>query len=288
MPCGSVEAFSLTLNTMTAASLLRARYGQPEFPDSDVCSPLIAQLLTHRTVRHHLPKPVSDAQLTAIVAAAQSAASSSNLQPWSVIAVREPATRARLAQLAGDQVHVQQAPLVLVWLADLARLEAVAHAEGLTHDALDYLEMALVGVIDAALAAQNAMVAAESLGLSGCYIGGLRNQPEAVAELLGLPSRVFAVFGMTLGKEDPAQQASIKPRLPQSAVLHHERYHPVAEQQADVATYNEAMAAFYAQQQMKVRGTWAVHSGKRVATPEALTGRDRLKEALQALGFPLK
>ena len=72
MPCGSVEAFSLTLNTMTAASLLRARYGQPEFPDSDVCSPLIAQLLTHCTVRHHLPEPVSDAQLTAIVAAAQS------------------------------------------------------------------------------------------------------------------------------------------------------------------------------------------------------------------------
>ena len=76
--------------------------------------------------------------------------------------------------------------------------------------------------------------------------------------------------------------------LPQPAVLHQERYRPVAEQQADVATYNEAMAAFYAQQQMKVRGTWAVHSGKRVATPEALTGRDRLKEALQALGFPLK
>ena len=89
-------------------------------------------------------------------------------------------------------------------------------------------------------------------------------------------------------QEDPAQQASVKPRLPQPAVLHHERYRPVAEQQADVATYNEAMAAFYAQQQMKVRGTWAVHSGKRVATPEALTGRDRLKEALQALGFPLK
>ncbi len=54
---------------------------------------------------------------------------------------------------------------------------------------------------------------------------------------------------MTLGKEDPAQQASVKPRLPQPAVLHQERYRPLAEQQADVATYNEAMAAFYAQQQ---------------------------------------
>ena len=273
---------------MSASSLLNARYGQQAPGVPEAWSPLIDQLLTHRSVRHHLPDPVSDAQLTAIVAAAQSAASSSNLQPWSVIAVRDPHTRARLAELAGDQAHVQQAPLVLVWLADLARLESVGQAEGLGHAALDYLEMARVGVIDTALAAQNAMAAAESLGLSGCYIGGMRNHPEAVAQLLGLPPRVFAVFGMTLGKEDPAQQASVKPRLPQPAVLHQERYRPLAEQQADVATYNEAMAAFYAQQQMKVRGTWAVHSGKRVATPEALTGRDRLKEALQALGFPLK
>lgn len=273
---------------MSVSSLLQARYGQQAPAVPEAWSPLIDQLLTHRSVRHHLPDPVSDAQLTAIVAAAQSAASSSNLQPWSVIAVRAPQTRARLAELAGGQGHVAQAPLVLVWLADLARLEAVAQTSSLTHDALDYLEMGLVGVIDAALAAQNAMAAAESLGLAGCYIGGMRNHPEAVAELLGLPPRVFAVFGMTLGKEDPAHPASVKPRLPQPAVLHHERYRPVAEQQAEVSSYNEAMAAFYEQQQMTVRGTWAVHSGKRVATPEALTGRDRLREALQALGFPLE
>ena len=58
----------------------------------------------------------------------------------------------RLAALAGDQAHVAQAPLVLIWLADLARLEAVAQSVGLTRDGLDYLEMLLVGVIDASLA----------------------------------------------------------------------------------------------------------------------------------------
>src|SRR5690606_14042956 len=104
-----------------------------------------------------------------------------------------------------------------------------------------------------------AMAAAESLGLAGCFVGGMRNQPEEVAQLLGLPPRVFGVFGMTLGKEDPAHPAVVKPRLPQPAVLHFERYQPVAQQQADVATYNGAMAAFYEQQQMRVRGTWAVH-----------------------------
>lgn len=273
---------------MSTDSALQRRYGAAQPAQALASSAVIDHLLSHRTVRHHLPDPVTDAQLTAIVAAAQSASSSSNLQPWSVIAVRDAATRARLAELAGQQAHVAHAPLLLVWLADLARLEGVAHDVGLTNEGLDYLEMALVGSIDAALAAQNAMAAAESLGLSGCFIGGMRNQPEAVAEVLGLPPRVFAVFGMTLGKEDPARPAAIKPRLPQPAVLHHERYRPVAEQQADVVRYNEAMAAFYTEQQMAVRGTWAVHSARRVATPEALTGRDRLVDALHKLGFPLK
>ena len=272
---------------MNRDQLVAQRYGREEMP-SVAMSAVIEQLLSHRTVRHHLPDPVPDDALRAIVTAAQSASTSSNLQPWSVIAVRSPDTKARLAALAGDQAHVAQAPLVLIWLADLARLEAVAQSVGLTRDGLDYLEMLLVGVIDASLAAQNAMAAAESLGLSGCFIGGMRNQAAQVADLLGLPPKVFAVFGMTLGKEDPAHPADIKPRLPQAVVWHNERYEPVAEQLRGVAAYNQSMADFYARQGMNVRGTWAVHSSKRIATPEALTGRETLVEALQTLGFPLK
>ncbi len=273
--------------TPTQQALYQARYGSPEVAVPAAGSPIIDHLLAHRSVRAYLPDPVSDDQLAAIVAAAQSAASSSNLHAWSVVAVRDPERKARLSIMAGDQPHIRQAPLFLVWLADLARLEQVATTAGEAHAALDYLEMLEVGFIDASLAAQNAVAAAESLGLGTVYIGGIRNQPEAVAAELQLPPRTVAVFGLCVGTPDPAQPAAVKPRPPQSVVLHHETYSLPA-QAAGLAEYDGAMAAFYASQGMKVRGTWSNHSAKRIRDAAALTGRDRLVEALNARGFPLK
>ncbi|WP_230968873.1 NADPH-dependent oxidoreductase [Nitrogeniibacter aestuarii] len=265
----------------------RARYGEASMDVGASQNAIIEQLLTHKSVRAYTDTPVTDAQLDAMIAAAQSAASSSNLQAWSVVAVRDQATRDALAECAGGQAHVRKAPLQLVWLADLARLESLAKQLDRPHEALDYTEMFLVGVIDAALAAQNAVVAAESLGLSTVYIGGMRNKPEAVAELLGLPPKVVAVFGMCVGIEDVSKPASVKPRPPQAVVLHKERY-DLDGQAAAIERYNAAMARFYTAQQMHVKGTWAVHSSKRIAGPETLSGRDRLVEALRNRGFGLK
>lgn len=271
----------------TRVSLYQARYGSPEVTVPSAGSALIDQLLAHRSVRAYLPDPVSDDTLSAIIAAAQSAASSSNLQAWSVVAVRDTERKSRLASLAGEQEHIRQAPLLLVWLADLARLERVAGKVGEACAGLDYLEMLEVGVIDAALAAQNAVAAAESLGLGTVYIGGMRNQPEAVAAELALPPRVIAVFGLCVGTPDQQAPASVKPRPPQSVVLHQERYSLPA-QDDGLAQYDGAMSAFYASQGMKVRGTWSNHSAKRIRDAGALSGRDRLVEALHRLGFPLK
>ncbi|MDR1462158.1 MAG: nitroreductase family protein [Azoarcus sp.] len=267
--------------------LISARYGDASQATELAWSPIIEHLLKHRSVRAYLPDPVSDEQLAAIVAAAQSASSSSNLQVWSVIAVRDAARRAKLSELTGKQPHVGKAPLQLVWIADLARLEHLTQITQRPGEALDYLEAFLTATIDAALAAQNAAAAAESLGLGIVYTGTMRNQPEDVAELLELPPKTVALFGLCVGKPDPAQPADIKPRLPQSVVLHNERYSLDA-QTPGVETYNAAMARFYEKQNMNVHGTWAVHSSKRVANAEALSGRDRLAEALHARGFALK
>ncbi|WP_345792800.1 nitroreductase family protein [Thauera sp. JM12B12] len=266
---------------------LLARYGHAALPAADALNPFIEQLLAHRSVRAFLPDPVSEAQLAAMVAAAQSAASSSNLNLWSVVAVRDPDTRAQLAECAGGQAHVRDAPLQLVWLADLARLRRVAAQLERPSAGLDYTELFLTAVIDAALAAQNAAAAAESLGLGTVYIGGMRNRPEEVARLLALPPEVFAVFGMCVGAPDPAKPAAVKPRPPQRVVLHHERY-ALDSQDEGIEAYNRAMAHFYTEQKMNVHGTWAVHSAKRIAGPESLSGRDRLVDALHTLGFKLR
>lgn len=272
------------LNITDITQLIHCRYGQA-ISQLEQGNETLAILLNHRSVRRYLPDPLPPATLEHLIAAAQSAATSSNLQTWSVVAVEVPERRDRLAQLAGNQAHIRQCPLFLVWLADLARLTYIAEQQGLPHAGLDYLEMFVMATIDASLAAQNAAVAAESLGLGTVYIGGIRNQPEGVAEVLDLPSHLFAVFGMCVGYPDPAQPTAIKPRLPQAAVLHRETYS--LEQDAAIAEYNQVMQDFYQSQQMNA-AVWTEQSSKRVATAEALTGRDRLKEALQNLGFKLR
>lgn len=247
---------------------------------------VIAHLLAHRSVRAYLPTPLPDGTIAALVAAAQSASSSSNLQTWSVIAVADPDRKGALAALAGSQAHIFEAPLFLVWLADFSRLEAAARAHGIAPEALDYLEMMLVGCIDAALAAQNAAVAAEALGMGIVYIGGMRNQPLEVARILELPPRTFAVFGMCVGYPDPERPAAVKPRLNQGAVLHRETYGGT-EPDAHIADYDGIMDGFYASQGL-ANDPWSLHSAKRVRGPQSLSGRDKLRAALEAMGFVLK
>ncbi len=268
--------------------LLTERYGAnaPTLP-ADADSPVVRTLLAHKSVRHYAPTPLPPGTLEALGAAAQSAASSSNLQTWSVVVVSDPEHKAEAARLSGDQEFIRQAPLFLVFCADLARLTAVSEREGLPGAGLDYLELYQTAVIDAALAAQNAAVAAESMGLGICYVGGARNHPQELAALLHLPRRVVALFGLTVGVPAADDTAQIKPRLPQRGLIHAEVY-DAGERDEAVAEYNETMRGFYESQKMNVEGTWARHSAKRVAGPEALSGRDIWHAMLQERGFGLK
>src|SRR5690606_29010310 len=146
------------------------------------------------------------------------------------------------------------------------------------------LESSYVGFIDAALAAQNTVVAAESLGLGTVYIGAIRNKPEEVAAELGLPPGVLATFGLVVGHPDPGENAQAKPRLPQQAVLHHEIY-DLAAQRAHVEAYEARIAEFYAEQQLE--HSWIDRVLKRLASAESLSGRDRLRGSLEKQGFRL-
>lgn len=273
-------------NPVDTGSRLADRYGSAA-PATTVWSPVIDLLLQHRSVRAYRADPLPSGTLEALVAAAQSAATSSNLQTWSVVAVQDPARRERLSVLAGGQKHIRQAPLFLVWLADLSRAQRLGDNAGKSMDALPFVEAFLVAVIDAALAAQNATAAAESLGLGTVYIGAMRNHPEQVAAELNLPPGVMAVFGLCIGYEDPdAPPASVKPRLPQPVVLHRETYDATAEAGA-ITRYDETLRGFQAAEGMTQQG-WSDLVLGRLGAVGALSGRDRLRQAIQALGFPLQ
>lgn len=266
------------------ATVLHARYGNAAPALPEMASPVLDALLGHRSVRHFLPDALPADTLETLVAAAQSAPTSSNLQTWSVIAVESQERREALANLVGPQKHLAVAPLVLVWLADLSRIERLGQLQDRHPVGLNYLDTFLMGVIDAALAAQNAVVAAEAMGLGTVYVGGMRNQPEAVAKVLGTPKNVFPVFGLVVGHPDPERPAQIKPRLPQSAVLHREQYQVPTDLQTEIGDYNDALRSFMRHNGMKEMD-WSAQVVERLGNPEALTGRHRLYEALRNAGF---
>jgi nitroreductase len=247
---------------------------------------VLETILSHRSVRRFLPQALPDGTLELLIAAAQSASTSSNLQFWSVVAVQQSERKSRLAELAGQQQFIRDAPLLLVWLADLSRLDRIAAERQAQVDGTHYLEEFIAGVVDAALAAQSALIAAESLGLGCVYIGAMRNLPEQIAEELALPPHVFAVFGMSVGYPDTARETGIKPRLPQSTVLHREQY-SLAPHGDAIDGYNATVREFKREQGMRAID-WTQQCFNRVKDAEALRGRDRMREALRNLGFELR
>lgn len=258
------------------------RYGDPTTTLA-VANEVLRVQLAHRSVRRFSPREVTDDELTAIVAAAQSAPTSSNLQAWSVVAVRDPDRKARLAALAAGQAFIAQAPLFLVWIADLGRARRLGERAGVEVAAADYLETTVIGFVDTALAAQNAVVAARSLGLGSVFVGAVRNHPEHVAAELGLPPHAVAAFGLAVGTPDPTERAGVKPRLPQAAVLHRERYDATAAD-AHIPAYDERLRAYNVH--FGQTGAWSEKVLARLRGPESMAGRHRLREVLGRLGLP--
>ncbi|QZA33325.1 oxygen-insensitive NADPH nitroreductase [Hydrogenibacillus sp. N12] len=200
---------------------------------------VIALMLRHRSIRRYRPDPVPEEDVRWIIQSAQAASTSSFLQAYTIIGVRNAELRAELAALSNN-AHVAEAPLFLVFLADLRRLSAAAARHGVAAR-VETTEAFIVATVDAALAAQNAAVAAESLGYGICYIGGLRNAIDAVSERLGLPEQVTPLFGMTVGR--PAEDPAPKPRLPLTVVYHEERYD--IGRDAGLSAYDEVVRAYY-------------------------------------------
>ncbi len=214
-------------------------------------TPTIDLIRSHRSIRHFTDQSVSDEQREAIIASAQSASSSSFLQCTSIIRITDPAVREQLVILSGGQKHVAQAPEFWVFCADFNR-----HLQICPEAQLGLAEQLLLGVVDTAMMGQNAMLAAESLGMGGVYIGGIRNSIEAVTELLALPEHVLPLFGLCLGW--PADNPDIKPRLPASLVVHENRYQPMDPQA--LAHYDETLAQYYLSRgSNNRRDTWSDH-----------------------------
>ena len=253
-------------------------------------TPTIDLIHAHGSIRHYKPDPVPVEVIETIISAAQRSSTSSNLQAYSVIVVTDADKRQKLSKLCDNQKHITEAPVFLAWCADLARLNLTCQLRGYTQ-VTDQVENFLVAAVDTAIAAQTGALAAESLGLGICYIGAIRNDPQAIIELLGLPKLVFPVCGMTIGW--PIKAPRRRPRLPLSAVLHWERYNSVNQEDA-LLQYDREMAAsgIYRKRQVPTPVNeeevedygWLEHTARRVSK----VTRAGLRADLEKQGFGVK
>ncbi|SMP67807.1 oxygen-insensitive NADPH nitroreductase [Anoxynatronum buryatiense] len=240
---------------------------------------VIHLLENHRSIRKFLDQPVEDAVVEKIISCGQHAATSSFLQAYSVIRVRDAEKREQLATWCGDQMHVKEAPLFLIFCADLHRWQMACEVQGVKM-VPGMTEQFIIASVDAGIFGQNVLVAAESLGLGGVYVGGIRNHPREVSDLLQLPKQVYPVFGMSLGY--PAQDPQVKPRLPLPLVLMEETYHEDGEL---LKEYDHTFQAYLNSRGSNQRNqTWT----QTVAEKVTREMRPHMRRYLTDQGFELK
>lgn len=239
----------------------------------------VIQLLnSHRSIRKFTSQTVEQAQINQYIQAGQAAATSSFIQACTVIQVNHPDTRASLAEWAGNQTYVKDAPRFLVFCADMNRHRISCEM----HDSemlSGFTEQFITATVDCALFAQNVAIAAESEGLGVVYIGGLRNKINHVTDALSLPQLVYPVFGMCLGYPD--QDPEVKPRLPLEVVLKQDRYDDSTDAEL-IATYDQTVRTYY---QQRTGGQKEMSWSEQISTMLRKEARPHMLSFLQSRGY---
>ncbi|MFS8652129.1 MAG: oxygen-insensitive NADPH nitroreductase [Caldibacillus sp.] len=240
---------------------------------------VIKTILAHRSVRHFADKKLTKEQIETIVACAQRASTSSYIQAYSIIGVTDEEKKKKIAELSGNQDFVAESGHLLIFCADFYRHAFIGELEGVdVIPTIETTEKFMVGLIDAAIAAQNAAIAAESMGLGICYIGGLRNNLPEVCKLLEIPERVIPLFGLVIGY--PAKINEQKPRLPLAHVYHENTYvsdKDVMQKQLD--EYNQTVRDYYIKRTGGKRAdTWTGQMAKTLAKPTRTYMHDFVRE----------
>ena len=242
---------------------------------------VINLLQSRSSVRKFTDQNISQDTLDEFIKCGQAAATSSFIQACTVIQVEDKNKRNLLVDLAGGQSYVASAAKFLVFCADMNRHKLVCDMHNSKMES-GYTEQFITATVDVALFAQNVMTAAQSLGIQGVYIGGIRNNIAEVSELLELPTLVYPVFGMCLGY--PAQDPETKPRLPLSVVLKTDRYQDDSDTKT-ISEYDEQVREYY---RSRTGGTKETTWSEQIAGMLVKEARPHMKAYLQDRGFLLK
>lgn len=226
-------------------------------------------MLAHSSVRRFTDEPMSDADLQAIISAGRAASTWKNFQSYSIIVVRSKEKKEALHALT-PQPAILQADTILLFVGDHNRASKAAELHQAPFDAKG-TENLLISSVDAALAGQNAMLAAESLGYGGVFIGMIRHAARDVADLFKLPDYTYPIFCIALGR--PNQHFPVKPRLPQESIVFEEEYQ---EQGVEaIVTYDQIQSDYAGARQKE---TWSERLVAQFGQPEFPETQTLLKE----------
>ena len=236
----------------------------PRGPNDQAMNATLETMLAHRSIRRYRPDPIPESDLLRAVEAGQAASTSSAVQAYCAIRVRDAGARRRLVGLTGGQEKVASCGAFFVICGDTRRhrIASAMHDEAYeTH-----LEGFLLAVIDASLFAQNFSLALESMGYGVCYIGGLRNDLPAVDALLELPSGVFPLYGLCAGLPDESPAA--RPRLDPASLLFDDRYPDDATVREQLREYDARYEAYLRERDGGAGRAWSAVMARRFATPD--------------------
>lgn len=235
-------------------------------------------LRNHRCVRSYTDKVVSEEILDDLISAVQQSPSSINGQQTSLVVLRDSDRRKRVSEIAGGQPWIAEAPVFIAVVMDFYKTSLAGKKTGLRQIIHESLEATVVGTIDAGIILGNLITAAESLGLGVVPIGGIRNAPSAMIDLLQLPPLTFPVAGLCLGYE--RGESHVKPRLPMASFRHHEVYDS-GRLQRTIEEYDKVLMAHWNQIGRSNGETWSdtvANFYQRVYFP-------KVKPALEQQGF---
>jgi FMN reductase [NAD(P)H] len=196
----------------------------------------------HRSIRSYKTDPVSDEMLEQIIAAAHQAPTSMNAQEISLVVVRDPVRKASIAELAGGQAWIAQAPVFIVVVIDFRKTAMGMKKAGLEQIIHESMEGFGVAAVDAGIVLGTLITAAESLGLGIVPIGGIRRNPQEMIDRLNLPPLTFPMVGLCIGHID--KKAPQKPRLDIKTFRHDERYDS-SDYGAAIDAYDSTLMAYW-------------------------------------------
>lgn len=229
----------------------------------------ITLMKSHTSVRRFKEEVIPQENLNEILSAAQMASSWKNFQSYSVILVRNQEKKDALFELV-PQEAIRQSAAFLLFVGDLNRAEKGARLHTDTFQPKG-VEGLLITSVDAALAGQNTLLAAESLGYGGVIIGLVRYKSVEIAELFNLPDYTYPVFGIALGV--PNQKHDVKPRLPLENVVFEEEYQ---EQTAEAIEAYDRVQTEYAG--VRATTTWSQRLAEQFGQPEPSSTRENLEQ----------